>query len=271
MTTTNEPVFESKYIEAAAKQFLATTPEYIANPTNFTIIGQEAQALVDAGYDPRSVATYAEAFQIAKSKNLLVLNRTPPADYPVQTCLEYQSPEFFSALAVEDKERFGARLAKLTSREIDSLPEHLARFFVAYELRQKNKPPVLNEADKILKPLFLEKGFEDSPRNRAIISGWLGKRDLHSTTANLRNAIAACSDHLDLNEQAIELLSAEEYKKKVVDPAFKKQQTAKAKEPKQERRQSSGILLCLLVTRPIAEREHNGKQTTNTISGRFGL
>jgi hypothetical protein len=236
MTTT-----EPKYAASAAREFLANCPEYVVSPSNWMILAQEIEKLVEEGYSPESVETYSEAFAIAKSKNLLMLNRTPPPDYPLATTLEYQSPEFFESLSKEDKERFGERISKLTPREIDSLPDHLARFIVVFEHRQKNKPPVLDEADKTLKPLFLEKGFEDSARNRAVIWGWLNKRSLQTTIPNLRAGITACADHLDLSPAAIELLSADEYRKRVIDPEEKKRRAKEAQKPKRERGNPAGF------------------------------
>lgn len=90
---------------------------------------------------------------------------------------------------------------------------------------------MLSEADEIIKPLFEENGFADSVKNRSTISKWMDQRGLGYSPANLTQAIEACETALEPSQAAIEHMSGDEYKERIVDPMFRE---SRAKQPKPE-------------------------------------
>ena len=212
----------------AAKTFLQFHPEYELTPGNARILSAEILRLIESGeYDPANVGTFEVAFQ--NRKDALKLIDLPASDVPLEETMEYHSQEYFRELPPEDKEAFGARLAKLTDRQRDNLPDWLARFYVQYDVRNRGRV-VVSEADEILRPLFGTEGLADSTKNRAIIYGWMQKRELQYSLGNLKLALSECAEHLEPSAKAIDQMSADYYKRTIVDPEFKKQQAGKAKQ-----------------------------------------
>jgi hypothetical protein len=229
---------QAQFNTNAAKAFLQFHPEYELTPGNARILSAQVLQLIEEGYDPADVGTFEVAFQ--NRRVALKLKDLPPPETPLEETMEYRSREYFRELSPEDKEAFGARLAKLTDRQRDSLPDWLARFHVQYDVRNQNKA-VVSEADAILRPLFLSEGFADSSKNRAIVAGWMNKRELGYSLGNLKLALSECAEHLEPSAEAIDKMSADYYKKTIVDPEFKKQQAEKAKQPTRGRGNPPGF------------------------------
>lgn len=222
----------------AAQAFLERHPEYETTPGNSRILVAEVLKLVEAGADGADILTFEQAFENRKSA--LKLKELPQPETPLEMTIEYLSPEYFRELPTEEKNTIGERLLKLSPKEIDKLPDHLARFFVNYDVRQRSKV-VISEADAILKPLFEDAEFSDNTKNRAILAQWLNKRELNYTLGNLKVAISECAEHLEPSQQAIERMSADQFKKTIIDPEVRKQQAEKAKKPNQGRGNPPGF------------------------------
>jgi hypothetical protein len=223
----------------AAKEFLQFHPEYELTPGNARILSAEILRLIESGeYDPADVGTFEAAFQ--NRRNALTLKDLPAPEIPLEETMEYHSREYFRELSPEDKEAFGARLAKLTDRQRDNLPDWLARFYVSYDVRNRSKG-VVSEADEILRPLFLSEGFADSSKNRAIVAGWMNKRELGYSLGNLKLALSECAEHLEPSAEAIDRMSAGTYKEKILDPLINKQKAEQAQQRTRERGNPPGF------------------------------
>jgi hypothetical protein len=224
----------------ACQVFLERHPEYEAIPGNSRIlVGELLRLSEEEGLSANDVYTIETAFE--NKRHLLKLKELPPIEHPLESTLAYFSREYFRELSAEEKEALGIRLSGLSAKERDSLPDHLARFLVSFEFKKAREPKQLDPATEILLPLFVELGYADSIRNRAIIAGWLNARGLEYTIPNLNLAIDETKEHLDYSPQAIDRMDAKTYKQKVVDPLVKKEQAAKAKEIKHDRGNPPGF------------------------------
>jgi hypothetical protein len=218
----------------ACQVFLQRTPQYDPTPGNSRIlVGELIRLSEEEGLDAASVSTVEQAFE--NKKHLLKLKDLPPVEQPLESTLAYFSQEYFRELSAEEKEALGIRLSALSPRERDGLPDHLARFLVSFEFKKSREPKTLDPATEILLPLFVELGYSDSVRNRAIVGGWLASRTLEITLDNLQLALDETKEHLDLSEAAIDRLSAKDYKARILDPAIKKDRAEKEKQPKRQR------------------------------------
>jgi hypothetical protein len=223
----------------AAKEFLKLRPEYDSTPGNSRILAAEVLRLIESGdHDPADVGVFLTAFENRRAA--LKLKELPALETPLEETMEYHSQEYFRELSPEDKDAFGLRLSKLTDKGRDSLPDHLARFFVQYDVRNLNKV-VVSEADEILRPLFGNEGFADSTKNRAIIYGWMQKRELQYSLGNLKLALSECAEHLEPSAETIDKMSADTFRKKIVDPLVKKQKAEQAKRLTTERGNPPGF------------------------------
>jgi hypothetical protein len=224
----------SEALTSACQVFLERHPEYEAIPGNSRILVGELLRLSDEeNMDPASVYSVEAAFE--NKKHLLKLKELPPVEQPLESTLAYFSQEYFRELSADEKEALGIRLSTLSPRERDGLPDHLARFLVSFEFKKSREPKTLDPATEILLPLFVELGYSDSVRNRAIVGSWLNSKKLEYTLSNLQLAVEETKEHLDLSEVAIDRLSSQEFKKRILDPAIKKDRAEKEKQPKRQR------------------------------------
>ena len=192
-------------------------------PENSKILLAEILRLVDEGADPSAVATYDRAFSNCWEQLTLREEETSQAKAPEELTME--------------------EIASLSPIEQDRLPSPVLRRFANWELQQRKLRPVLSEADTIIKELFEENGFADSAKNRSTIGKWMDNKGLGYSPANLKQAIEACEPDLELSQAAIESMSSDEYKARIVDPQVREWQ---AKQPKPE---SSRIPLGMRPTR----------------------
>jgi hypothetical protein len=199
---------DSAFATAAAKVFLERHPSYIVSPQNAKLMSEAILKLVDEeNADPASVFTYERAFQ-----DCLQL-------------LELREPEARKS----PQEMSGEELSKLSEPEKDRLPTQLFRKLADYELQQRSRKPALPDEIAMLKPLFEEQDVAFSAKNLKIVREWLDSRQLGYAEDNLRLAIITCEDQLEPSEQVLDLMSADEYRKSVVEPAFRQRRTAQPK------------------------------------------
>ena len=192
----------------AAKVFLEQHPSYIACPENCRVLMAEIQKLIDEEQvDSGNVATYEKAFLRCWQ------------DLKLREAAKPKSPE---EMTMEE-------IAALSPAEQDRLPGPILRRFANWELQQRMRKPVLTEVDAILKTLFENNGFADSIRNRATVGKWMDERGLMYSGENLTRAIEACEAGLEPSEAAIESMSGDEYKKRIVDPKFHEWQAKQTK------------------------------------------
>jgi len=201
---------DSQFAINAAKYFLEKHPRYIVCPENSTILTAEILRLVDEGADPSAVTTYDTAFSNCWEQ-LTLRDEAPQQKTPEELTME--------------------EIAVLSPGEQERLPDPILRRFANWELQQRKQKPVLSETDAILKSLFESAGFADSLKNRATIGKWMDARGLLYSRGNLTQAIDACEAGLEPSEAAIESMSGDEYKARIVDPRFREWQ---AKQPKPE-------------------------------------
>jgi hypothetical protein len=201
---------DTSFATAAAKVFLERHPSYVVGSHNATLMSKAILRLVDSeGADPANVSTYEQAFQDCLQE------------------LELREPD--QPKSVE--EMSGEELLALSPDKQDRLPTHLFRKLAEYELRQRIQKPVLPEEIAMFKPLFEEQEVAFSAKNLKIVREWLDSRQLGYTDANLSLAIISCEDQLELSEQVLESMSGDEYRKTVVEPAFRKHQAEQPKRP----------------------------------------
>lgn len=205
------------FATAAGKVFIERHSSYIRCPENAKLMMKEVLRLVEEeNSDPANVGTYERAFSNCR-ENLRLQEISQPKT------VDEMTPEELSALPDKEKDR---------------LSSHLLKRLANWELDQRRKRPEPSDADLILRPLFGDEGFADSTKNRAIIGGWMNKRGLGYSLSNLSLAIEACSEHLEPSPQALERMSADEYRKSIIEPEFAKKQAA---QPKRESRQPWGV------------------------------
>jgi hypothetical protein len=203
--SSQEPVFAAN----AAKYFLQKHPRYIVCPENSKILTVEILRLVNEGADPSAVSTYDAAFSNC---------------WESLTLKEEEQPKTPEELTMQE-------IAALSPIEQERLPGPVLRRFANWELQKRKQKPAPCETDAIIKSIFEESGFSDSAKNRSAISTWMNTRGLGYSEANLAQAIEACESELEPSEQAIQDMSGEEYKERIVDPTFREWQ---AKQPKPE-------------------------------------
>jgi len=120
-------------------------------------------------------------------------------------------------------------LAKLSPAEQERLPDHILRKLANFELAQRRQKPTLDEHSATLKQIFEELDVAFSPGNTKIVAEWMNSRELGFSPANIRMAILDNESRLEPSEQVIQSMSAEEYKKAVLDPKLR---AARAAQPK---------------------------------------
>jgi hypothetical protein len=197
----NQAQYNYGFVESAAKEFMEQNPAYLATPANYKVLTDEITKLIDEeNADPQNVATYQKAFHRCSGKLEL------KAAEPIKS---------FDQFSVEE-------LLALPAREKDKLPDHLLKRMANHEFAEKRRRPDISETDAIFRELFGESGYADSVKNRAILGGWINKRNLGCSLANLQLGIEACSEHLEPSEHALEKMSADQYARQIVFPEFKK-------------------------------------------------
>jgi hypothetical protein len=201
----NQEKYDYSFVEAAAREFMEQNPAYIATPANFRILTDEVSKLMDLeNADPQSVVTFTKAFHRCSGKLEL------KAAEPIKS---------FDQFSVEE-------LLALPAKEKDKLPDHLLKRMANHELAEKRRRPDISETDAIFRKLFGESGYADSVKNRALLGKWMNRRNLGCSLLNLQLGIEECSEHLEPSEQALEQMSADEYRKSVVEPEFARKKAA---------------------------------------------
>jgi hypothetical protein len=205
------------FVESAAKECMEQNPAYIATPANYKVLTDEITKLIDEeNADPQNVVTYQKAFHRCSGRLELKVAE------PIKS---------FDQLRIEE-------LLALPAKEKDKLSDHLLRRMANHELAEKRRRPDISETDAIFRELFGESGCADSVKNRAILGGWINKRNLSCSLANLQLGIEACSEHLEPSAQALEEMSGDEYRKSIVEPEFARKQAA---QPKRENPKPWGV------------------------------
>jgi len=216
----SDQTYNYDFVEAAAKEFMQQNPAYVPTAANFKKLTDEVSTLIaEENADPQTVATFTKAFHRCAGKLELKV-----AD-PIKT---------FDEMTVEE-------LQTLSPKEKDKLPDHLLKRMANHELAEKRKRPQLSEVDVTLRELFSEAGYADSNVNKATVHRWMQAKQLGYSLSNLRLGIEENSDQLDLSAAALDRMSADDYKNRIVLPDFKKQQAAKAKQPTHERGNPPGF------------------------------
>jgi len=77
-----------------------------------------------------------------------------------------------------------------------------------------------------------------SKKNSSILLNWLFRRDLAPTQGNLHVAYESTSEQMEPSDEAISRMSADEFKKRIVEPEF---QEIESKRPKPERQFPLGV------------------------------
>lgn len=216
-----EPVF----VISAAKYFLEKHPRYIVCPENSKVLTAEILRLVDEGADPTAIPTYDAAF--ANCREQLTLK-------------EYQPPKTPDELTMEE-------IAALSPVDQERLPNPVLRRFVNWELQQRRPKPTLPDYEATVRPLFEDAGFAYSAKNIAVLKQWMDTAGLAYSEENIAQAFDVCGADFDPSEAAIESMSGDEYKERIVDPKFREWQ---AQQPKPEQ---SRIPLGVRTTRYLHE------------------
>ncbi len=199
---------DTSFATAAAKVFLERHPSYIVGSHNATRMAKAILRLVDSeGADPASVSTYEQAFQDCLQE------------------LELREPE--QPKSVE--EMSGEELSMLPPDKQDRLPTHIFLKLAEFELRQRSRKPALPEECAMFKPLFEGEDVAFSAKNLEIVREWMDSRQLGYTDGNFRLAIIACEEQLEPSDEVLESMSADEYRKSVVEPSFRQRRAAQSK------------------------------------------
>ena len=205
------------YAKSAAKTFSELTPEYIACPENARIMEAEISRLAqEEGRPPEDIRTFCTAFRNLRDQ--LRLNETP-----------VQKPH--SDMTVEE-------LFSLPDSEKDNLSTSDLKRLAEYELKRRQIKPEIDESEALVRQLFNDEGLASSPENRQIVSRWLQERSLDFSPSNITKGIEECDELLEPSEEFISRMSADQYKRIVVDPTLRKQQ---ASQPQRERNWPVGI------------------------------
>jgi len=194
--------------KAAAQVFLELTPEYIVCPENAKILEKEIVKLVDReGFDPADVATYRKAF--CRVADQLKLNE-----------IREQKPlEEFS----------GEELSKLSTAEKDRLSTPLTKRLADFEFQQSRLKPEVTQEQQWARAEFEDADAAYSPANCRIVTDWLKSNGLALTPQNIRVAIIQVGEQLAPSEAYLNSLSADRYRKEVVEPEFRKQRASERK------------------------------------------
>lgn len=196
-----------KHAVAAARAFLEQEPEFIQSAANAAIFESELTRLVDEGHSPTDIRTFRIAYSNIRSQ--LQLNETA-----------IQKP--YSEMTDEE-------LSQVPESLLDKVPARDLKRLSEYQFRQSRVKPPIDETEALIKDIFEGEGFAVDNHNQSVVYNWLQSRGLEFSRHNIIDALDHCEDSLNLSSAMINSLSADTYRRVVVEPEFRKRQEAQPK------------------------------------------